>query len=53
MTRTGLLVSMLSMVIMIVLTRMFPTVMGIIIVLSILGIILFVTYENSKRKKEE
>ena len=46
MTRTGIIVSIISMVIMIGLTILFPTVMGVIILLSFIGIIVIAEREK-------
>ncbi len=53
MTRTGLSIVMLSAVIVIVLTILFPTVMGIIIFLSVLGIIVIANRNNRDYEKVE
>ena len=51
MTRTGIIVSIISMVIMIILTIKWTLEMSIIITLSIVGIIIFATLESSDNEE--
>ena len=53
MTRKGLIVTIISAIIMIGLTIKWTEVMSIIIILSIFGIIAFVTIEKSNHEVEE
>ena len=53
MTRTAISISILSAVIVILLTILFPLTMGIIIVMTIFSIIVFVTLENPDHEEME